>query len=91
MRSVSLLQGLFILYCVEIGILLLILPWGPAWERQVVALPFASDFLLNPWIRSGLSGFGIFHLVWGIHDLYFGFFSRGIDDRSTSSSRVGDL
>lgn len=91
MRSVTLLQGLFILYCVEIGILLLILPWGPAWDRQIVALPFAGDFLLNPWIRSSLSAFGVIHLVWGIHDLYFGFFARGNDDGSTSTDRIGDL
>lgn len=76
MRSITLVQGLFILYCIEIGILLLILPWGPAWDRQIGALPFAAGAALNPWVRSGLSAFGVIHLVWGLHDLYFGFFGR---------------
>lgn len=62
---------LFILYCVDAGTLLLMLPWSPLWERVVVGLPLAElqAVALRPWARGAVSGFGLFHLIWGAHDL----------------------
>ncbi len=61
----------FILYCIEAGTLLLLAPWSAGWERMVMELPVAGlrDLCLQPWLRAGLSGFGLVHLIWGAHDL----------------------
>ena len=62
---------LFILYCVEVGTLLVMLPWSPWWDRLAVGLPLAELQLgaLRPWARGAVTGFGLLHLVWGAHDL----------------------
>lgn len=62
---------LFILYCVEVGTLLVMLPWSPFWDRMALGLPSVELQLaaLQPWLRGGVTGFGLLHLVWGAHDL----------------------
>lgn len=60
----------FVLYCTTVGILLLLAPWTPGWDRLVTHLPHAGFRLLSlPLLRGSVSGFGLVHLVWGIHDL----------------------
>ena len=67
-----LLSALFILYCIEAGVLLTMTPWRDVWPRLILDLP--SDglrvFLLHPIGRSAITGFGLVHLVWGLHDLH---------------------
>lgn len=62
---------LFILYCVEAGAFLVLIPWRDAWILLAGALP--SDTLqrlaLHHFFRAAVSGFGFVHLIWGIHDL----------------------
>ncbi len=62
---------LFILYCVEVGTLLVLLPWSPYWDRLAISLPMVGLQLaaLRPWVRGAVTGFGLLHLVWGAHDL----------------------
>jgi hypothetical protein len=62
---------LFILYCVEAGVFLLLSPWSPRWDESVVRLSVShlSFFLLHPIVRGAISGFGLVHLIWGAHDL----------------------
>lgn len=62
---------LFVLYCVEAGVFLLLAPWSPMWDRVVVQVPVAGlyPFALRPIVRSAVSAFGLVHLVWGAHDL----------------------
>ena len=62
---------LFILYCVEAGVFLLLSPWSPRWDESVMRLSAAhlSHLLLHPAVRGAISGFGLVHLVWGAHDL----------------------
>lgn len=71
MRSTNLSRIFFILYCLEAGTLLLFIPWSLTWERTLFELPYPElrSFLLHPWLRGALSGFGAVHLVWGAHDL----------------------
>ena len=71
MRLRSLARVLFIVYCVEAGALLLLVPWGSGWEGIVSRLPLGSlgPLLLHPLARSAVTGFGLVHLVWGAHDL----------------------
>ncbi len=71
MRAESIFRGVFVVYCVEAGLFLLLSPWLPAWNHAALLLPFgpARDLLLSPWIRSLIAAFGLLHLVWGMHDL----------------------
>lgn len=60
----------FFLYCTSVGTILVMLPWSPSWSLLVDHLPaWGLEFLKAPWMRGGLSGFGLVHLVWGLYDL----------------------
>ena len=63
---------LFILYCLEVGVFLTLAPWSRSWERVWLELPAAHLYgiLLHSAFRGLVSGFGLVHLVWGIHDVY---------------------
>lgn len=71
MRSGHVFRILFILYCVEAGVFLAFVPWSTLWERHLLEIPWVGvrAFGLHPLWRSVLSGFGLVHLVWGVHDL----------------------
>lgn len=71
MRWAVLAKVLFILYCVEAGALFSLLPWSAAWEQGAMRLTLFDlrAFCLHPLVRSGMTGFGVLHLVWGAHDL----------------------
>ncbi len=71
MRIEILFRLLFIFYCVEAGLFLLLAPWSPLWDRNVLLIPFAAlrGLALHPASRGAVSGFGLIHLVWGAHDL----------------------
>ena len=65
------LRLLFVLYCIEAGVLMLLAPWSPSWDRAVAQIP---DFglqaiLFHTALRGAISGLGLVHLVWGAHDL----------------------
>jgi hypothetical protein len=68
----------FVLYCIEAGIFLMWAPWTPFWERALFGLPVAKigTVLIRPWARGAVSGFGVVHVIWGLHDLYGMFFRR---------------
>ena len=81
----------FILYCIEAGVFLLWAPWTPFWERAVFGLPFPGlaeidAFLVEPLTRGAVSGFGLVHLVWGIHDLRSLLLSPGARGDAASTS-----
>ncbi len=71
MRSRSIFQVVFILYCVEAGVFLALVPWSTLWERHLLELPILGlrTFGLHPILRGAVTGFGIVHLIWGVHDL----------------------
>ena len=62
---------IFILYCLEAGVLLLFIPWSPFWDRTLIQIPFewVRTAGLHPWVRGAVSGFGVVHLIWALHDL----------------------
>ena len=78
MRARTLTRALFILYCVEAGVLLVMAPWSPAWDTSILRLHGTrlQELLLNTAVRSAISGFGLVHLVWAAHDLEL-WLSRG--------------
>jgi hypothetical protein len=71
MRSGSIYRVFFILYCLEAGLFLLFVPWSHLWDRTMmqVSLLALRGVLLHPMLRGAVSGFGLVHLVWGLHDL----------------------
>jgi hypothetical protein len=66
----TLFSILFVVYCLEMGIFLLLWPWSASWDRAWSQLPWydARHYGLSPLLRSVVSGFGVVHLVWGAHD-----------------------
>lgn len=56
---------------VEIGLLLIVLPWSAFWARNyfVEALPAIGPVLTNHFVRGAVSGLGIVNLFAGIAEL----------------------
>ena len=75
---------LFVLYCVEAGVFLLLAPWSPVWDRVWAQVPLAGLYplALKPVVRAAVSGFGLVHLVWGAHDLELWLERRALARRS---------
>ncbi len=71
MRFDSLFRSLFVIYCIEAGLFLIISPWTESWEKIGLIVPFLSlrSLLTAPWVRGLFSGFGLVHLVWAAHDI----------------------
>ncbi|MEM9552963.1 MAG: hypothetical protein AAGC60_01805 [Acidobacteriota bacterium] len=65
----SIVRFVFVLYCTSVGVALLMLPWTPGWDFMILHLPPSLRILHSPFVRGALSGFGLVHLVWGLHDL----------------------
>jgi len=71
MRADLFFLVLFVLYCLEAGLFLVLAPWNGGWDRLAFQMPFEAlrDLLLTPGFRGAVTGFGLVHLVWGLHDL----------------------
>lgn len=71
MRRVTVSQLLFIVYCVEAGVVLSLLPWTNGWQNALLRLPGTPWAALggSSWLRGLVTGFGLVHIVWGAHDL----------------------
>jgi len=78
MRSSQSFRFLFILYCIEAGVVLLMAPWSANWEGIVLAQPIQpiQELLLLGIVRGAISGFGLVHLVWAVHDMFAWLASR---------------
>ena len=77
-RSGFLLRVLFVVYCFEVGLFLLIWPWLGSYDRVWLGLGWGSlrTFAQSAVTRSFLSAFGASHLVWAVHDLEMMIFRR---------------
>ena len=58
-------------FFVEVGLLLIVLPWSTFWERNYFAtlLPALAPLLANDFVRGGVSGLGILNLCAGLAEL----------------------
>lgn len=58
----------FILFCCELGIFLLLLPWTALWERNyfLFRFPQLAPYLLNHSVRGLISGLGLVDLGIGL-------------------------
>ncbi len=59
----------FILYCATVGTVLVVTPWSPGWNQMLSHLSATFELLGSPLLRGALSGFGLVHLVWCLHDV----------------------
>ncbi|MCU0233068.1 MAG: hypothetical protein MUE90_03425 [Thermoanaerobaculales bacterium] len=54
----------YMAYLVNVGLLLVLLPWSRAWGRLLSMLPLGLAPTLDaPWLRGALSAFGVLHLL----------------------------
>ena len=65
------LSAAFILFCFEIGIFLLFVPWSALWEHNVL-LSYSlglRSFLLNNFVRGAVSGLGLIDIALGLGEV----------------------
>jgi hypothetical protein len=69
----------FVLFCLELGIVLMVGPWTPAWDENSLSMsfPVIHNFLTKPFVRGLVSGLGLIDFWIGI--------SRAISYRETLS------
>ena len=77
----------FILFCFEIGLFLMFVPWSALWEHNVF-LAYSlrlRGFLLNNFVRGAVSGLGGIDVLLGLSELRYFWRSLKIINRSTSA------
>ena len=69
MRIVSRL--VFIAFFLEVGLLLLLAPWSPLWDRNLFTQmwPALQPFAGNSYVRGAVSGLGLINLGAGVAEL----------------------
>ncbi len=62
---------LLVAYFIEVGLLLVLVPWSPFWERNyfLIAFPALHEIVRNNYIRGGVSGLGVVNLLMGFTEL----------------------
>ena len=58
-------------YFLEVGLLLVLVPWSAFWERNYFSywLPAIQELLRNNYLRGAVSGLGVVNLLVGFADL----------------------
>jgi hypothetical protein len=81
-----LLAVAFILFCFEIGLFLIFVPWSTLWETNVL-LTYSFSlriFVLNNFVRGAVSGLGVIDVLLGFLELAVFWKSLKIVNRSTA-------
>lgn len=62
---------LYIAYFLEVGLILVFVPWSAFWERNYFSesLPLLQAIVKNNFVRGAVSGIGVLNLVAGLADL----------------------
>ena len=62
---------LLVIFCLELGILLLIFPWTGYWERNYFSnlLPHFESFWANVYLRGAVSGLGVLNIYISLAEL----------------------
>jgi hypothetical protein len=68
----------YVAFFLEVGLLLLVLPWSAFWEHNYFAItwPGLLPLLTNNFVRGGVTGLGVVNLVAGFVDLALVFAAR---------------
>jgi len=58
-------------YFLEVGLLLMVLPWSAYWEHNYFAeaWPVLAPLITNHFVRGGVTGLGLVNLVAGVSEL----------------------
>ncbi len=66
------LYVVFVLFCVELGLFLLVLPWSELWDRNALFayVPSLRPVLINNFVRGALSGLGLLNLWVAASDIW---------------------
>jgi len=69
---------IYIAFFLEVGLLLIVLPWLPFWDHNYFALtwPGLRPFLMNHFVRGAVTGLGVVNLYAGSADLALVFAAR---------------
>ena len=61
----------FVAFFVEVGLLLIVLPWSSFWERNYFAYlwPILQPLMTNNFVRGAVSGLGVLNLFAGLAEL----------------------
>jgi hypothetical protein len=64
-------RTLYVAYFLEVGLLLVLVPWSSFWERNyfVTLMPSLVNLLRNNYLRGAVSGMGVVNLLVGFYDL----------------------
>lgn len=61
---------IYMAYLVNVGLLLVLIPWSLAWGRVLTHLPTSTAVLFDsPWVRGVISAFGVLHLLLVVWEL----------------------
>ncbi len=62
---------LYVLVCLEVGILLILVPWTSIWDRNyfLQAYPTLSVLMLEPAFRGAVSGLGVANIYLGLNEI----------------------
>lgn len=71
MRGWALARRLVVIVLfVELGLLLLVLPWSAFWDRNYfVAIPALEPILTSPFLRGAISGLGLLNLAAAVAEM----------------------
>lgn len=63
---------LFIVFCLEIGVVLLVFPWSEYWENNFFTTwtPGLRDFWESSYVRGGVSGLGVVNVFISFTELF---------------------
>ena len=77
----------FILFCFELGLFLMFVPWSALWEHNaLLGYSFAlRGLLLNNFVRGGVSGLGVIDVFLGLGELSRFWKSLLLVNRSTTT------
>jgi hypothetical protein len=91
---------LYIAFFLEVGLLLVVLPWSGFWDRNYFAMtwPALRELLTNNFVRGAVTGLGLVNLYAGFADLAVVFGARPgnpsgraeFDGRKTSDLSIRD-
>lgn len=69
---------LLVVYFLEVGLLLVILPWFPFWDRNYFsdAVPLLGTITRNYFVRGAVSGLGLVNMAAAMSELFTIFAAR---------------
>ena len=82
---------LVVAYFLEVGVVLIVVPWSVFWECNYFAqtLPALQALMQNNYVRGAVSGLGLLNVYFGLAELVSAITSRPQPPTSLGASSVG--